>query len=194
MTTKCNSAFNLARQPGHVVSSPTSMARHDKTVVFEDDLHDQGLGSGFRRAARTGLVAARRNQRYGESGSAALLGSAQPRELRIQSRDRRSGALRRGKEGGDPLLRSVGLTAQAVAPIACLGLSAARSDAPQLFGRLVKQQIGRRVHGIVSHDHSSRQWGREASQMWKRCASLFGVFSNTCSQSGSSMAHVRRRR
>jgi hypothetical protein len=26
MTTKCNSAFNLARQPGHVVSSPASMA------------------------------------------------------------------------------------------------------------------------------------------------------------------------
>jgi hypothetical protein len=48
------------------------------------------------------------------------------------------------------------------------------------------------VHGIVSHDHSSRQWGREARQMWVDRASLLGVFSNTCRPILARWGNVRR--
>ena len=79
-----------------------------------------------------------------------LARTAQPGKLRIQGRDRFGGGFQ-GRNGMlDGLQRSVPLGAQgsAVAPV---GSSAARSNAAQILGGLVKQDMGVVGHGVSRH-------------------------------------------
>src|SRR6202521_3908925 len=76
------------------------------------------------------------------SGSPVLLGAAQPRKLRVQRRDGlgRSRGPERKDNFGVWLRR--GLSLQARPPVAGLSFAAAGADAPQLLGRLIKQEVG----------------------------------------------------
>src|SRR5258708_29568749 len=87
----------------------------------------------------------------------APLGSAQPGELRIQHRNRRGRGLLRRSEGGRDVGPDERVSAQALAPVPCLGFSAARAYAAKWFGRLVKQLIERWINGTTGLDHSSRR-------------------------------------
>jgi hypothetical protein len=80
----------------------------------------------------------------------------QPGKLRIQGGDRFGGGFQ-GRNGTlDGLQRSAPLGAQASA-VAAVSSSAARSNATQILGGLVEQDVGVVGHSVSRHDHSSLQ-------------------------------------
>src|ERR1700693_2753447 len=72
--------------------------------------------------------------------AARLLGTAQPRKLRIQERHGLGGSLRRRCRRPRSIPRSGQCDALAGTPVPRMGLSAARSDAAHLLDGLVEQK------------------------------------------------------
>ena len=72
------------------------------------------------------------------SGSRVFLGAAEPRKLRVQRRDGLGRSLEHGMEDNSGVWLRLGLSLQTRTPVAGLSFAAARADAPQLLGRLIK--------------------------------------------------------
>jgi hypothetical protein len=68
----------------------------------------------------------------------AFLGAAQPGKLRVERRDGLGRSLGQGMEDSLGVWRRLGLSQQARTPIAGPSFAAARADAPQLLGGLIK--------------------------------------------------------
>ena len=76
-----------------------------------------------------------------------MLGAAKPRKLRVQRRDGLGSSQGQGREDNSGVWLGLGLRLQARTPVAGLRFAAARADAPQLLGRLIKEEVGEGGHG-----------------------------------------------
>ena len=72
--------------------------------------------------------------------------------------------------------------------VASLRFAAARANAPQLLGGLIKEDVRGVGHGFW-HDHSSREWGQEASEMWALCPLDLAYFQRHAAQSRPTGGH-----
>jgi hypothetical protein len=102
-----------------------------------------------------------------------FLGAAEPRKLRVQRRDGLGRSLGPGREDNSGVWLRLGVRLPARTPVAGLSFAAARADAPQLLGRLIKEEVGEGGHGCSLGMTIHPVEGTEKQEKWDALCRLY---------------------